>query len=187
MKKFPKYLAGRLLVARPELTDPNFNHSIVFISRHDANGALGFVMNRLTGQSVLDVIDHSSLPLTEKEMLKRVPVLIGGPVSEDKLSVIVFTLSKDGKRIRTLLNIPNSRLREYLDRKDAWVRAFRGYSGWAPGQLENELKEGVWEVRRASDYIFDARVVGGLWPFLLNNDERWLPLLPFLPKHVWAN
>lgn len=184
MKSFPARLTGRLLVARPDLVDPNFVQSIIFLARHDKEGALGFILNRPIG---VNLDEATQCELEDRHAFQRIPVLRGGPVGGDRLAVIVFEMTPSGRGIRSLLGLPVERIRRYLDKPNAWVRAFNGYAGWASGQLERELREGSWEIHRADPAAFDPRFARGLWPFLIARDNRWRFLQEFIPPDVERN
>jgi len=87
-------LAGSLLIAHPNLLDPNFRRSILFISANDPEeGSFGFVINRPTGKMVEDF-----LPDREQGALERVPVFIGGPVAQDQLTFALFAWDEKNNR-----------------------------------------------------------------------------------------
>ncbi len=184
MKSIPKKLAGRLLIAKPDLLDPNFMQSIVYLARHDEKGALGFILNRPLSVSLAEVAGGDQ-PI--EPCFKQIPVLLGGPVGGGRLAVIVFTQSPKRRSIRALLGVPVKRIKEYVGKPGAWVRAFHGHAGWDAGQLERELREGSWEVLHPEPAAFDARFIGGLWPFLITNDNRWRALVDFIPREVERN
>jgi putative transcriptional regulator len=182
MKPIPKRLSGRLLVAKPNLLDPNFMHSIVFVARHGKDGALGFILNRPLGTTVAEIVG-----LKETALFTRVPVFMGGPVGGGRLAVVVFEKKPERSSIRALLGIPVDRLEKFMDKPNSWVFAFHGYSGWGAGQLERELREDSWEVREADPIVFDSRFIRGLWPFLISNDDRWRVLIDYIPRNVEMN
>src|SRR3954451_640695 len=77
----PLSLAGSLLVAHPNMLDPNFRRTVVFISAHDtADGAVGVVLNRPLDKQVADLVNE-----TPPEGLGDVPVFLGGPVVKNQL------------------------------------------------------------------------------------------------------
>src|SRR4051812_40084650 len=71
-------LAGRLLVATPLLTDPNFARTVVFLADQNGEGALGVVLNRPSETPVTDV-----LPLWQPVATTPATVFVGGPVAPD--------------------------------------------------------------------------------------------------------
>src|SRR6184192_1907890 len=83
-------LAGSLLVARPDMLDPNFRRTVLFISEHDPNeGALGVIINRPLDRQVVDLV--SEIPPAG---LAEVPVFLGGPVGKNQLMFAAFEWQK---------------------------------------------------------------------------------------------
>ena len=75
----PLSLAGSLLVAHPNMLDPNFRRAVLFISAHEPDeGALGVILNRPLDKQVADLVAE-----TPPENLADVPVFIGGPVGRN--------------------------------------------------------------------------------------------------------
>lgn len=138
-------IQGRALVASPYLTDPSFLRSVVYILRHDEEGAIGLVLNRPLNTTIGDLLEQ----LTEEPLQNRQPVFCGGPVDgplmmlqccrgADSHSQVVYVAS-DQDRITTVCS-------EETEAASANYRVFDGYSGWGAGQLERELKQGGWLV-----------------------------------------
>jgi len=142
---------GCLLVASPELLDPNFQRTVVFVIGHDGEGTFGLVLNRPVQATLADVLESPG------EGAARVKVLRGGPVQPEMLQF----LSRGGGPGRALL--PDVGVGGDLDallehaRGGAEVRAYAGYAGWGAGQLERETREGSWIVAPASaEHVFDV-------------------------------
>mgnify|MGYP003346810623 CR=1 FL=1 len=144
---------GRLLLSEPMLADPNFERTLILLCEFDEDGAFGFVLNKPSESLVADLIDA--------EGQEDKWAFIGGPVQQDSLHFIHSYDGVDGAQeiltgifwggdFETVLE--KSRL--YPDS----VRFFVGYSGWAAGQLEDELKENAWIVSDKADsrLIFDT-------------------------------
>jgi putative transcriptional regulator len=139
-------LAGRLLIASPSLLDPNFHRTVVLVTAHDENGAMGLVLNRPAEATVGDALPELA-PLVDDE--ETSPVHVGGPVEPsavmalaefdepDEAAAIIFEdvgfLAADG----------DNALAAAATRR---VRVFAGYAGWGAGQLETELEEEAWIV-----------------------------------------
>src|SRR5216684_7927702 len=82
----PRSLAGSLLVAHPNMLDPNFRRTVLFISAHDPNdGALGIIINRPLDRQVADIVSEAP-----PEGLADVPVFLGGPVGKNQLMFAAF-------------------------------------------------------------------------------------------------
>jgi putative transcriptional regulator len=156
----PASLAGQLLIASPAMGDPRFYHAVIFMVRHDQNGALGVMINRLLGErsmaSVLKAVGENDLDATGS-----VRIFIGGPVQTDAGFVLH---SADYHRDNTVeidgrVSMTSSReiLRDIADKKGPKksLIAF-GYAGWGPGQLEDELRQRGWYTAAADErIIFD--------------------------------
>lgn len=137
---------GKILVAAPQLLDPNFYHTVVFMIRHDEEGAYGLVLNRPTNQSVAHVM----------EMLLEIPcersgaIMHGGPVEGP---VVLLHNSPNQQDIRCgaglYLASCQDRVGELIQCSETKLLVFDGYSGWGPGQLDEELKRGGWLVANA--------------------------------------
>jgi len=83
-------LAGSLLVAHPNMLDPNFRRTVLFISQHDPNeGALGVIINRPLDRQVADLVTE-----TPPAGLADVPVFLGGPVGKSQLMFAAFEWKK---------------------------------------------------------------------------------------------
>lgn len=128
-------LSGRLLVATPLITDPNFIHTVVYVYAHqEEEGAAGVVLNRPTDEPTV-----SHLPEWRSVLAPPPTVFWGGPVAGE--SGVVLLADGDQVRLAEELEPPNPPVR---------ARLFVGQAGWGPGQLEAELDEGAWLVTDAS-------------------------------------
>ncbi|WP_370289480.1 YqgE/AlgH family protein [Nocardioides sp.] len=138
---------GRLLLASPELLDPNFADTVVLLLDVDDGGALGVVLNRPSVLPVGEVLGEWEDVVDEPEVLFQ-----GGPVSTDgALAVALATPGGEGAagfravwgRLGLLdLDTPRELVTGTVDR----LRIFAGYAGWGPGQLQAEIAEGSWYV-----------------------------------------
>lgn len=139
-------LKGRLLVAQPVLTDPNFDRTVVLLLEHGDEGALGVVLNRPT-----DLIVSEALP--EWGDLASAPAVLftGGPV-EPSAVVAVARALPDHRLDHMASVLDDLGVIDLHQGPDAYIghlrafRAFVGYSGWVAGQLEDEIAEGGWWV-----------------------------------------
>src|SRR5947208_6703641 len=86
----PRSLAGSLLVAHPNMLDPNFRRAVLFISAHDpVDGAIGVIINRPLDKSIGDLVSE-----TPPQNLAGVPVFFGGPVGNNQLMLAAFEWHK---------------------------------------------------------------------------------------------
>jgi putative transcriptional regulator len=141
-------LAPAFLVSMPQLTDPNFNRTVVLLCKHNDEGAFGLVVNRplvTTGRIVVNLEPPVS---TEREL----EVWIGGPVEPQSSWMLVgddLDDPPDGSGMEIAeglrLSMSPARLRRLLEpNPPPRTRLIVGYSGWGPGQLEAELEESAW-------------------------------------------
>ena len=175
-------LTGLVLTAAPELLDPNFNHSLVYIAEHGAQGALGMVMNRPLGKKLHEVAVSPDLP----DALRSVPVFHGGPVKPTALLFARFHRCGGDEELRCEIVADPEALIE-LPKRGIWLRAFAGYAGWGEGQLERELSERSWVVRRPHTAMLEEPVPPALWEAFISDDQRWRKLMPLLPKNTSLN
>lgn len=142
-------LAGRLLVATPELGDGTFDRSVVLLLDHDESGALGVVINRPTPVDVADVLPTWHQLASEPGVLFQ-----GGPVALDSaLGLAVVPHTDDDaeplgwRRVVGRLGLVDlDTPPEVLGAEVSRLRIFAGYAGWGAGQLEDELVHGAWYV-----------------------------------------
>jgi putative transcriptional regulator len=138
-------LRGRLLVATPDLEDPNFFRTVVLVLEHHGEGALGVVLNRpAVGTEV-----GEPLPRWASLAVAPAVVFVGGPVQPEAaigLARRVDTDEPDGfaPLFADLGTVDLERDPESVTPRVDRVRVFAGYAGWGPGQLERELDAGGW-------------------------------------------
>ena len=143
-------LKNQLLVSMPQLTTPCFHQTVSLICQHDTNGAIGVVVNRLTGHCIGDVFDELSLPISGLEHTFD-PVFEGGPVNPE-LGLIIHDEGGENRWESSLEIGGGLWLTSSLDilsalaggRGPANAMMILGYAGWGPGQLELELRQNSW-------------------------------------------
>src|SRR4026207_443639 len=138
--------AGSLLVAHPNMVDPNFRRTVLFVSEHEPNeGALGVIINRPLDRPVAELV--SGTPPAE---LADVPVFLGGPVGKNQLMFAAFEWQK-GAGLKLNHNIAFDEGNDGQGHKNLLtVCAFVGYAGWGAGQLESEVKQKAWLRQKAN-------------------------------------
>ena len=151
---------GLLLAAHPDLKDPNFRRSVLFLSMHEAGaGALGFVLNRPLGKSAADLLPEHD----QQELLRRVPVYIGGPVGHGQLGFVDLDWNAQDNTLRMQTNLSLDEVAARLEENPRGIRAFVGYAGWSAGQLEGELAQNAWVLVRSDSTATQAERVEKLW------------------------
>jgi putative transcriptional regulator len=155
-------LAGKLLVAMPGIGDPRFSRSVIMMCTHDAEHAMGVVINKPKQEVTLsEVLGH--LGLDASDVLGARAVMDGGPVRPDRGYVLHsadFTAHEGTQDVAPGIRLTATReVLEAVAKTDApkeFVLAL-GCSGWGAGQLEDELKHNAWLVVDADNAIvFDA-------------------------------
>lgn len=160
---------GVLLVARPELRDPNFSKTVVLITLPTAGGGpLGVIINRPLGRRFSEL-----MPKAAKVPEKSDPIFFGGPVARNGLLFLVRSREPPEDSLKVLADVYLSADPRLLERLAAGLpppgetRIYAGHAGWAPGQLQNEIARGGWHVTKAdADTIFAADV-STIWPALI--------------------
>ncbi len=178
-------LRGKLLIASPALFDPNFRRTVVLITEHNDEGAMGLVLNRPAAVTVADVV-----PELETLADGEAHVHIGGPVSPGAL--IVLAEFDDVSQAAALITgdlgfIPADT--DHADLADTTRRArvFAGYSGWGPEQLEAEMDEESWIVAPARPGDAFAEDPDELWRTVVRRKGGRFPLLETLPEDPSLN
>lgn len=151
-------LRNQFLLAMPSLTGSYFGDTITYLCEHNEEGAMGLVINRPSGLSLVELL--SQLGMKSGLTSVDVPVMDGGPVAQDR----GFILHSDDQRFEASLDLGNGLMltaaREVLEAiaRGAGPRDYLvalGYAGWDGGQLEAELKENAWLTCPASlDVVF---------------------------------
>ena len=156
-------LTRHFLIAMPNMADPYFARTLTFICEHSDQGALGVVVNRPIEMTLGALFERLSLPLSS-EILVNEPVYFGGPVQTDRGFVLHQPLGKwqSTLSVRDAVGLTTSKDILEAVGQGAGPRKMLvtlGYSGWAPGQLENEIKQNAWLTVVAKDaVIFDLPV-----------------------------
>ena len=162
------YLGGKLLIASPLIGDPRFDRTVIYVCAHDAETAMGIILNRpLTGMRLPDLLEQ--LDISGGARAQDAPVLEGGPVDRDR-GFVLHTLDVDcgpaTERVGADLGLTATQeILMALASEDAPSRALMalGYAGWGAGQLEDEIGLNAWLVADADhSLIFDDQA-----------DEKW--------------
>ena len=150
-------LTHHFLIAMPSMADPNFSRTLTYICEHGEQGALGLVVNRPIDMSVSALLGRLDIGGGSAQ-LQQSPVYFGGPVQTDR----GFVLHQPAGEWKSTLRVKDSiGLTTSLDILRAVgegegprrMMVALGYSGWAAGQLEDELRQNAWLTVEASDAI----------------------------------
>jgi len=164
----PLSLKGKLLVAMPNIGDDRFSRSVILVCAHEADYAMGIVLNNPVPHITLpDILEQLDVK-TEIEVPNE-QVLDGGPVGNDRGFVLHSSdFHSEGATMSVAENCFLTATRDVLEALGSTTAPelstlALGYSGWGAGQLEYELKENAWLVGPA-----DHDIVYGL-----NHEEKW--------------
>ena len=154
-------LKGQFLIAMPELGDPNFSKTVTLICEHNADGALGFIINRPHPFVVTEQI-FKEFKMAVHETVGSAPIYIGGPVQTEEIYILhgppfdwrgTFQITA-GLALSNTIDILEAMASGTGPSK---VMMIMGCAGWGPGQLERELKENAWLTQVVSeDIIFNT-------------------------------
>lgn len=168
-------LQAHLLIATPELAEP-FTRSVVLLVRHNEEGALGLILNRRTGAQ----LQENWSKLSDTTCRREAPIFLGGPCEGPLAALHTQEFLLDMEVMPGLYFSAGKEKLETLASQEADasgdVKFFAGYSGWAAGQLENEIARGSWSVMPAKpEHVF--------W----HEDELWKRSTRFVADAAWRN
>lgn len=156
---------GTIIISAPSLQDPNFEKSVIIITEYNEKGAVGFVINKQFPRKLNELVEFSNA--------KPFALYAGGPVDNENLFVLhrgagqvpeskyLFGHVYMGGNFQLIVSGIN---KEILNSND--VKIFIGYCGWDAGELEAEIAEGSWKIRKPDeDIIFTPGDL--LWQQLL--------------------
>ena len=161
-----RQIAPGLLLAMPQLQDPNFERTVVLMVEHTEHGSFGLIVNRPSPVAVSEVMSSLGVEWMgdpEASVWTGGPVMpgtgwlihepVGAPAGEGTLSVTPqIMLSTSPERLKTLATDPPGK-----------VRFLMGYSGWGASQLESELAQGSWISAEATPDLIFGRPPEEMW------------------------
>ena len=154
---------GVILAARDLLSDENFDSAIVLLCQYGVEGAYGLVLNRPAHMPLSEIFDH---PPESVSPAKNRRVYMGGPVQPVELQILQIGVESapGSHEVAAGVHLGGAweELDEILSQNPKNLRIFLGYSGWAGGQLEQEIELGAWEVFKTD-----------LAKLLLGPEEPW--------------
>lgn len=175
----PDDLTGMLLVAAPTLRDPNFRRTVLYVARHArADGAVGYVLNR-----PLD----STVEIEAKEEPLSVDLFFGGPVQKESLTLASLQWRPKASLIAFTTFGGEASDLDVPKEWESGLRAFAGYSGWSPGQLEGEIDEKAWIVIPPEPDIIVGPRDESLWYGIMRRGGPLLRLMAEAPDDPSLN
>ncbi len=152
-------LAPGLLIAMPQLLDPNFRQAVILLIEHDDGGSMGVIVNS-ESPLLLSELCHDQEIDYRGQPDKR--VRRGGPVQPEQ-GLVVFGEEHQDPEGRPLIDgLHVSASKGTLERlcqgqTGGRFHCYSGYAGWGPGQLEREIVEGSWIVASAeAAFLFEG-------------------------------
>ncbi len=143
-------VAGQLLIATAALSGPPFEHAVILVAQHNKAGALGIVINHTLGErpiaSVLQAFGADATGVSG-----NVRLFLGGPV-DPQIGFVLHSADYHGDNTididgRVALSSGSQILRDIgLGKGPRQSLVAFGYAGWAPAQLDDELRQGVWRL-----------------------------------------
>src|SRR4051812_38368935 len=159
---------GVLLVAKPDMADPNFRETVVVVARTPDASSVGVILNRPSEQRLADLA-----PAWPGARDYQEPLYVGGPVMRQ---VVVAMFAADEQPAEAafpvlphvFLSMHPKNIDAALAQPGARVRLFAGFSGWAPLQLEAEMDAGSWYALRVTESVLFRKDTSGLWRELVD-------------------
>lgn len=159
--------AGQLLVATPQMADPRFAQTVIYMVTHDAGGAMGLVVNKAYGEGPLNEL-LAGFGIDNALTGERVRLHFGGPVEPGR-GFVLHSADYLGTSTRRLapdvaLSIGTDVLQAVAAGGGPKQRLFIiGYAGWSPGQLDREIARDGWLTAPADPSLIFSADLDGLW------------------------
>jgi putative transcriptional regulator len=154
------FMERQMLIAMPGMVDSNFAGSVTLLCQHNAAGAIGITINRMSNFTLGEVFSQLKIDCGN-DVIRNLPVLEGGPVAPDRGFVVHSPLDGYESSMKVGQEIMVTTSRDVLadiakgSGPDKYVVAL-GYAGWGGGQLEGEMLANAWiTVSADTDIIFD--------------------------------
>jgi putative transcriptional regulator len=163
---------GTLLVARRALPDIRFQEAVVLVVQSNAQGTAGLIINRPSRLALAEALPD--LPALSG---RQISLSYGGPVAPRSFMALVKAAETppepSQKVFATVYLTGVEQLADWLatERPGSRYRVFTGYAGWAPGQLDNEMARGDWQLLPAEETVLFADDVAALWQRLARQDD----------------
>lgn len=178
-------LRGQLLLAEPMLADPNFRRTVVLVTEHTRQGAMGLVLNRPSTTTVGEVAPELE-PLADGE--ER--IFLGGPVQPGAVMVLARFDDPGGAGMLVTGDVGFLSVGADLEKAATATRRARvyaGYAGWGPGQLEAELEEEGWIVAQPVPEDLFSEQPERLWSAVLHRKGGRFALIARMPLDPSVN
>lgn len=177
---------GRILISEPWLPDPNFSRTVILITAQNEEGSVGLTLNKPSDLMLSDLIEYS--------FGDQFPIYLGGPVERESL----FFLHSMGEELKGATQIMGNlywggdfeQLQFMMKNQlvtPSDVKFFMGYAGWASGQLEYELEERSWLVKKLNSLNPLSPLDRDSWVSVLGSYGKKYQLLASFPENPSLN
>jgi putative transcriptional regulator len=161
------YLQQQMLIAMPDMADPNFSRSVTLLCQHNEEGAIGITINRQSGFTLGELLFQLKIPCENQE-ISSIAVLEGGPVSPDHGFVLHTPVEGFDSSIRINDDIMVTTSRDIVSaiaagKGPAQFLIALGYAGWGDGQLESEMRQNAWLSVPADKGILFETALSNRW------------------------
>jgi putative transcriptional regulator len=164
---------GRFLVATRDLEESWFSQTVILLVRHDELGTMGLVINQPSEIQLTEMLPEiSHLADSDRRLY------IGGPMATYGVTFLIQSDHQLEDAEHVFGNVYASGNREllldmlYNDQSTTLIRLYAGHSGWSPGQLDNEIARGSWDVIPASEGIIFSSEAAAIWRKLAPPERR---------------
>jgi len=176
-------LTGSVLVAHPNLLDPNFRRTILFLSHHsEEDGAVGLVLNRPLHKTFGEVaVKKQSGPLGAAGLF------YGGPVAVDHVTIASLLWQKQTSGVAFQNFTTENDDMEIGPEWQPGLRVFVGYAGWSKGQLEGEIAQKAWLVLPPARELIEMEDPHNAWRNIMRHSGPLMKLLGEAPDDPELN
>ena len=155
---------NQLLIAMPNLKDPNFFHGVTFVCQHNSEGALGLVINHPMEMTLGDILEQMDMTAVD-DKIAAIPIFSGGPVQQERGFVLHHTSEEPWESsiaVSDTLSLTTSRDILKAIAAGEGPKKFLitlGYAGWGVDQLETEMKSNAWlSTQYDESVVFDTPI-----------------------------
>lgn len=166
-------LQNHFLIAMPTLNDPYFERSLMYVCEHNADGAMGLVINSPTQMTLKQLLEQADKDAQVEQDKAEQIILAGGPVSQERGFILHSPQSGWSSSILLSDDIMVTTSKDILGvlgnqhgPKRSLVTL--GYAGWTAGQLEQELQDNAWLTVEADTHILFETPIHQRWQAAVN-------------------
>ncbi len=177
-------LRGKLLIASPALVDPNFDRTVVLLTDHSADGAMGIILNRPAAAPAADLVPDFA------DIAGEEPLFVGGPVLPEAVVLLAEFADPSAAAWIVVADVGLAAADTDFEELAPAVRRGRfyaGHSGWEAGQLEAEMKSESWIVEAPMPAELFPEDPDSLWADVLARMGGQYSLISRMPEDPSQN